>query len=30
VQYFQDNYDLFYSKNILTRKLSVAAMLYKA
>jgi NitT/TauT family transport system substrate-binding protein len=29
-QYFQDNYDLFYAKNILTRKLSVAAMLYKA
>jgi NitT/TauT family transport system substrate-binding protein len=30
VAYFQDNYDLFYAKNILTRKLSVAAMLYKA
>ncbi len=30
IQYFQDNYDLFFSKNILTRKLSVAAMLYKA
>ncbi len=30
VQYFQDNYDLFFAKNILTRKLSVAAMLYKA
>jgi NitT/TauT family transport system substrate-binding protein len=30
VQFFQDNYDLFFSKNILTRKLSVASMLYKA
>jgi NitT/TauT family transport system substrate-binding protein len=29
LQYFQDNYDLFFTKNILTRKLSVAAMLYK-
>jgi NitT/TauT family transport system substrate-binding protein len=30
VTYFQDNYDLFLAQNILTRKLSVAAMLYKA
>jgi NitT/TauT family transport system substrate-binding protein len=30
IQYFQDNYDLFLAQNILTRKLSVAAMLYKA
>lgn len=30
VVYFQDNYDLFLAKNILTQKLSVAAMLYKA
>jgi NitT/TauT family transport system substrate-binding protein len=28
VQYFQDNYDLFYSQKILTQKLSVASMLY--
>jgi NitT/TauT family transport system substrate-binding protein len=29
MQYFQDNFDLFFAKNILTRKLSVAALLYK-
>ena len=28
--YFQDNYDLFYNEKILSRKLSVASMLYKA
>ena len=30
VTYFQDNYDLFFSQKILTAKLSVASMLYKA
>jgi NitT/TauT family transport system substrate-binding protein len=28
--YFQDNYDLFFNEKILSRKLSVASMLYKA
>jgi NitT/TauT family transport system substrate-binding protein len=30
VQYFQDNYDLFYNQKILSQKLSVASMLYTA
>ena len=30
IAYFQDNYDLFFAQKILTRKLSVASMLYKA
>lgn len=30
IAYFQKNYDLFLEKNILTRKLDVASMLYKA
>jgi NitT/TauT family transport system substrate-binding protein len=30
IAYFQDNYDLFFAQNILTRKLSVASLLYKA
>jgi NitT/TauT family transport system substrate-binding protein len=30
IRYFQDNYDLFYAQKILSRKLDVAGMLYKA
>ena len=30
IKYFQDNYDMFYAAKILTNKLEVASMIYKA